>query len=112
MTVTDADKERAGQLVLADVLATIGPGHEALIRESAERLRECNDQLEDYFDRVVEDTQQISHDSFIDTDWPRCPLHGRHPLWLGEGGWWCMNEGVFIAPVGQLDSTPPPPPSK
>ena len=45
------------------------------------------------------------HDSFIDTVWPHCPLHGPHPLWLGDGGWWCMNKRVFIAPVGHLAST-------
>ena len=104
MAVTDDDEERAVRLVLADVRATIGPGHEALIRANAKRLREFVDDPDHYRDRVIEDTQQDLHDRFIDTDWPRCPLHGRHPLWLGEGGWWCTQEQVFIAPVGQLGS--------
>src|SRR5215203_4696310 len=34
-----------------------------------------------FFDwKVVEDFQQLVHDEFIDTTWPACPLHHRHPL--------------------------------
>lgn len=32
--------------------------------------------------RVLEETQQWLHDTFVDTTWPRCPEHGNHPLWL------------------------------
>jgi hypothetical protein len=107
LAITDEDVARTVALVLADVVTTIGPGHEELVRANAERLREfIDDDPHYYFQRVVEDTQQDLHDEFIDTDWPRCPLHGRHPLWLGEGGWWCEQDHVLIAPVGQLGPQP------
>ena len=82
MPVTDEDEERTVRLLLADVSATVGPGHESIVRANAKRLREFIDDPEGYFARVVEDSQQDLHDERIDTDWPRCPLHGRHPLWL------------------------------
>lgn len=105
MAVTDQDEEPTVRLLLADVSATIGPGQESIVRANARRLREFIDEPARYFDQVVEDTQQDFHDEYIDTDWPGCPLpDGRHPLWLGEGGWWCEKEHVLIAPVGQLGS--------
>lgn len=106
MAVTDEDEERAVRVVLADVKATLGAGHESIVRDIAARLREFIEDPTWYFERVVEDTQQDFHDGYIDTDWPKCPLHdGRHPLWLGEGGWWCQKDGVRIAAVGDLAST-------
>lgn len=106
MAVTDEDEERAVRVVLADVKATLGPGYESNLRDIAGRLREFIEDPAWYFERVVEDTQQDLHDGHIDTDWPKCPLHdGRHPLWLGEGGWWCQKDGVLVAAVGDLGST-------
>ena len=105
MAVTDDDEGRAVRVVLADVHATLGTGYESIVRENARRLREFIDDPVRYFERVVEDTQQDFHDRYIDTDWPKCPRHrGRHPLWLGEGGWWCQNDGLLIAAVGHLGS--------
>ncbi len=99
------DEERTVQLILADIVATIGPGYEFIVRANAQRVRQHTQGPEDDFRRVVEGTQQDLHDRFIDTDWPKCPLHnGRHPLWLGDGGWWCEQERVLLAPVGQLVS--------
>lgn len=73
MAVTDGDEERVVQLLLADVRSTLGRDCEALIRRNAERLREFAGNPDNYFERVIEDTQQDIHDQFIDTDWPRCP---------------------------------------
>ena len=91
------------RLVLADVEATLGAGYDSFVRDIAQRLREFIDDPVRYLARVVEATQQDLHDQHIDTDWPKCPLHGgRHPLWLGAGGWWCQKDDVLIAAVGQL----------
>jgi hypothetical protein len=105
MTVTDQDEERAVRLVLADVTATVGPSGEPIVQDIARWLRQfVNDPVE-YLERLVADTQQEFHDRYIDTDWPKCPLHdGRHPLWLGEGGWCCQQDGVLIAAIGDLGS--------
>jgi hypothetical protein len=105
MAVTDEDEERAVRAVLADVDATLGHGYESIVRTKSRQLREFIDDPAWFFERVVEDTQQEFHDAYIDSDWPKCPLHhGRHPLWAGEGGWWCQHDGVLIAAVGKLGS--------
>ena len=102
MTVTDTDQERVVRLLSQDLKATIGPGHEGLAVENASRLREFVDEPGHYVERVVDDTQQGVHDSFIDTAWPRCPRHQRHPLWFRENGWWCEEDRVCIANLGEL----------
>ena len=105
MAITDEDEEQAVRLVVADVKATLGPGGEPIVRNIARWLRQFVIDPVEYFERLIEDTQQELHDRYIDTGWPRCPLHdGRHPLWLGDGGWWCQKDGVLIAAVGDLGS--------
>ena len=105
MTVTDTDQERVVRLLSQDLKATIGPGHEGLAVENASRLREFVDEPVHYMERVVDDTQQDVHDFFIDTTWPRCPRHQRHPLWFRENGWWCEEDRVRIANLGELASS-------
>lgn len=101
MAVTDEDEERTVRALLADVEATLGPGYESMVRDIARRLREFIDDPDWYFERVVDDTQQDFHDGYIDTGWPKCPVHdGRHPLWLADRGWWCQKNAVLIAAVG------------
>jgi hypothetical protein len=102
MTVTDTDQERVIRLLGQDLKATIGRGHEELVVENARRLREFVDEPAHYVERVVDDTQQDVHDSFIDTTWPKCPRHQRHPLWFRENGWWCEADRVRVAPLGEL----------
>lgn len=103
MAVTDEDQDEVVRLLLADVNATVGPGHESLARGNAARLREfIDDDPERYFRVVIDATQQDLHDEFIDTDWPKCPLHHRHPLWCHDGAWWCEQDAVAIASVGKL----------
>jgi hypothetical protein len=56
--------------------------------------------------KLAEDVQQQLHDTFVDTTWPTCPLHPRHPLWLDDersrAVWRCTKSGVDIAPLGSL----------
>jgi hypothetical protein len=50
----------------------------------------------------VNDVQQYFHDTFVDTTWPACPRHPRHPLWYRAGSWWCVQDGVAVASLGEL----------
>jgi len=56
---------------------------------------------------LTESIQQRLHDEFVDTTWPACPIHHRHPLWLNEDDegpwfWRCRETGQAIAPLGHL----------
>ena len=102
--VTDADEARVTRLLGIDVAATLGVAHEGLIREKAAWARQFRDELGAYTEKVVEDVQQYFHDCFIDTTWPRCPIHPNHPLWLHEGHWTCEGDGVIVARLGELRS--------
>lgn len=100
--VTDADVARLIAVLSQDVEATLGPGHEARVRRVATHIRDLRSNVDEYIEKVVEDVQQELHDLFIDTTWPACPLHRRHPLWLHDGHWTCTESQVPVAPLGQL----------
>lgn len=101
--VSDADIARVTKRLLADLFRTVGAGHESVVEETAERLRECC-RASDFEDRLVADVQQYLHDTFVDTTWPRCPEHPHHPLWY-EAGWWsCTQSGTKVARLGALSA--------
>jgi hypothetical protein len=99
---TKTDRARVVELLLRDVEATLGPGHEATVQEFATNLDEYTDDVRLYRDRLVEDVQQYFHDCFIDVTWPRCPRHPNHPLWLHEDSWCCERDDAAIAELGGL----------
>ena len=100
--VSAGDEDRVVSLLLADVEATIGPGHEEAISEAAARRRLHADDPALYVGEVVDDVQQYFHDAFVDTTWPPCPHHPNHPLWF-SGGWWrCERTEEPIARLGAL----------
>jgi hypothetical protein len=84
-----------------DVLATVGPGYEDLISSTAEDHLRFGNPHGNYTSRVVADLQQQFHDQFIDTSWPECPMHGRHPLGFSAGFWSCYQPVVKIK-LGEL----------
>jgi hypothetical protein len=100
--VSDADEAKVIRQLVSDVTATLGSGHETSIRETAARVREFQDDPVDYRQTVVDDVQQYFHDVFIDTTWPRCPLHSNHPLWLHDGHWICEKDRIVVARLGEL----------
>ena len=102
MTITHSDEADVVRLLGDDVAATIGDGHDDVIRSYAAKVREFRHVRDEYFDKVVEDVQQYFHDVFIDTTWPACPLHQRHPLWYHDGYWVCEQTGTRVAPLGRL----------
>jgi len=102
MTVSDADQKRVTDLLLRDVVATIGAGHELEVEALAACMRGLEPDPTRYAERVVGEFQQQIHDEFIDTAWPRCPRHPNHPMWFHEGAW--HADGRPIAPLGDLGS--------
>jgi hypothetical protein len=83
-----------------DVARTVGDAHRELVHETAARIQEFD--IADAHAKIVDDVQQALHDEFVDTTWPACPRHHRHPLWYRDGAWWCEQDAVAIAPLGEL----------
>jgi hypothetical protein len=115
MGVAPANVAQAVALVSRDLAATLGlPSEtaEALALREAVATAEIMNKWDDdevswapFLARVVEETQQWLHDTFIDTTWPRCPEHANHPLWLNDdesAGWACPATKTTVCPVGQL----------
>jgi hypothetical protein len=100
--VLDADEERIVRLLCRDLANTIGPGHDALVEEAAARIRLFTDDPADFEQRVVDDVQQAMHDDFIDTSWPRCPVHPQHPLWYSAPSWVCDRTETAFAELRAL----------
>src|SRR3954467_341916 len=104
MSVPEHDLERIVRLLLQDVEATIGPGHEAEVLHNAMHLASWVDDPDTCGQRLCDDVQQYFHDCFVDTTWPACPRHSTHPLWLHGESWYCERDGVEIARLGELRS--------
>ena len=83
-----------------DVAATVGERYRQWVRQAAVNVEGLD--IVDGRAKLVADVQQAFHDEFIDTTWPSCPRHHRHPLWYRDGGWWCEADGVFIARLGDI----------
>ena len=69
MPITYLDQARVVQLLVRDMRAKVGPGHDYLAQNNAARLRQFMEEVESYLQRVVVETQQDIHDEFIDTVW-------------------------------------------
>ncbi len=87
-------------LLERDVSTTLGASYDRLIEDTAADVRELG--IADTGEKLVNDVQQHFHDTFVDTTWPACPRHANHPLWYRGGSWWCVQDGVAIAPLGEL----------
>ena len=93
-------RNRLVPLLEADVVATLGELYRRLVREAIEHLY-CSDPSA-YEERIVDSVQEEILESWIDTTWPACPRHGRHPLVYQEGGWWCQQDRVVLCKLGEL----------
>lgn len=87
-------------LLKRDVSTTLGDAYDRLIDDTAADIRELN--IPDRGEKLVNDVQQYFHDERVDPTWPTCPRHARHPLWYRGGSWWCVEDGVGVAPLGGL----------
>lgn len=100
-----ADLEALLARLERDVAVTVGASHRAFIRDAADTVSGLNrphDTLDDRMNKIAEDVQQMLHDTFVDTTWPACPRHHRHPLEYRSRAWWCEADGVRIAALGEL----------
>ncbi len=109
MAVSAEDVARVTALLLNDIAGTIGPGHDAIVRERAEGQSVHARDLDDFVQRLVDEVQQYLHDTFAATSWPACPRHPNHPLWFRDGWWRCERDGAAIARLGDLRSRAAPP---
>ena len=92
---------RAVPLLERDVVATLGEGYRQIVRDTAAFI--VDNELPRDVDGLVQEVQQRYHDTFIDTTWPACPRHRRHPLWYHEdGGWWCEQDRTAVCKLGDL----------
>ena len=104
MPVSETDRAHVVRLLLLDVEATIGPGHEAVVLDNAVNVALFADDPVRDRDKLGEVVQQYFHDCFVDTTWPSCPRHSNHPLWLRGESWCCERDGEAIAKLGELRS--------
>lgn len=110
--------EQSVSLVAHDLVATLGWTAERaaeVARREAEgkaRIDRWSDHVEHAFPfAVAEETQQYLHDTFEDTNWPACPAHSNHPLWLSmeEAGlptWRCAADDERYGRLGALETRP------
>jgi hypothetical protein len=82
-----------------DLEKTVGNKHTQLVADAVARMGHSHGASAQ---KLVDDVQQDVHDLFIDTTWPVCPRHQRHPLWFRDGAWWCETDGVAVARLGEL----------
>lgn len=107
--VTDSALEHLVALLEHDVQVSLGRSYEPLIRRSATEHRMFFDQhagedesvLDQFFDRVVDDTQRYFQ-RFVDTCWPPCPDHPHHALCLMDDHWTCRQDNVAYGRLGGL----------
>jgi hypothetical protein len=110
-SVADDELAQAVAAIARDLETTLGWGpHQAtaFAERTARRYAEWwRADLGVFAVMVAEDVQQHLHDTFVDTTWPACPLHPRHPLWLDHDRavWRCAQAGVDVAALGSLPSS-------
>jgi hypothetical protein len=98
-----SDRERVAiRALISDVAGTIGPEFESVVHDAAVLLRLSSPPPQRFDELLVERVQQVIHDDFIDTGWPRCPDHPNHPLWFDHGWWTCATTGTRAARLGDL----------
>jgi len=102
VTSMDPERERVVRLLIADVVDTLGPNCQKIVQWELPNILELTDTVDSFAERLVEEVQQYILDSFIDTTWPSCPRHPKHPLWFHDGAWWCEQDGVAIVGLGEL----------
>lgn len=100
------DLTHAVTLLEQDVARTLGSVHCRVVRDAANTIVLLDRDDADL--KLVEDVQQVFHDTFVDSTWPACPLHHTHPLWYADGAWWCAKDHAMIARLGELPASPGP----
>jgi len=107
MAISDTTRADVTQRLQRDIRATVGSDRHLAVQASIDNGLIFHTDPHHFTQWVVDDVQQLFHDTFVDTTWPRCPRHPQHPLWLtlrnGEFFWCCHNDNMPIARLGELD---------
>ena len=93
--------DRLLSLLERDVVATLGEQYRHVVRNAIMFLDYRGDPA-GYEERVVDNVQEEIMETWIDTTWPACPRHGRHPLFYHDDGWWCEQDRVVLCKLGEL----------
>ena len=100
------DLAHIAELLDRDVARTLGDEHRCIIHDEMANVAVLD--IQDPDELLVEHVQQFFHDTFVDTTWPACPRHLRHPLWYRDGAWWCTQDHAAIIALGELSQGPGP----
>lgn len=88
--------------LVKDLVATLG----WTLEDAIGMIQSAGSQTPGTLMGMAEDVQQWLHDTFLDTTWPACPDHGRHPLWLADAEplpvWTCEESGRAVCRLGEL----------
>ena len=103
MAVTDAQVADVVERLTRDLRSSGWSSYVHWVQGFADNPREYIDDPSYYVDRVVEDVQNFILDDVI--TWPVCPHHPQHPLWYHDGSWFCEQERLLVAPLGELPPT-------
>ena len=106
MSSRDDEYGRITRLLERDVAVTVGEAHRKSVRQRATVVRTL--EIADQGTKLVDDVQQTLHDTHVNTTWPTCPRHKRHPLWYRDGSWWCEKLGERVFELGALPPATPP----
>ena len=98
----DPERDRTVRMLTADVVDTLGEIHRHVVDREIPIVLELTDSADGFAEKLVDDVQQVILDCFIHTTWPACPRHPKHPLWFRDGAWWCEQDGVRVAALGEL----------
>ena len=90
--------------IVSDLMATLGWTGEAA-EAVARRVATSHYADGNPAFAAAEDVQQWLHDTFLDTTWPACPEHQRHPLQLTDDDpplWICPATNLEVCALGHL----------
>jgi hypothetical protein len=93
------DVMRVARLLENDVARTLGERNREIVTLEAEVVAMLDGPSLD--DVLVDHVQQVIHHE-VNSTWPACPLHAKHPLWYEDGAWYCTTDHVQIAQLGRL----------
>ena len=93
-------------LLRRDVMATVDArAHDEVLAYAEEQLEVIATWATS--DRLVDEVQQMIHDSHIDTTRPQCSMHPNHPLWCTDGVWRCPKGADVAIRLGGLSESAP-----
>jgi hypothetical protein len=112
MTVSEGALRDAATRLTQDLVAILGWNWERaalLVEVEADIQMELEGEDDSIVHDLAERVQQAIQDQFIDTAWPACARHQRHPLEVDDSNppWWrCPLDAVRQTRLGGLQMHP------